>query len=58
AHRCLGGAFAMVEARVLLRTILKHRRFKPDSSPDERVDQHRNILMLPHRGAMVTLLPR
>lgn len=58
AHRCLGGAFAMVEARVLLRTILKHRRFEADTSPDERVDQHRNILMLPHRGAMVTLRRR
>lgn len=58
AHRCLGGAFAQFEARELMKVILKHRRFKPDNSPDERQDQHRHILLLPHKGAMVTLLPR
>ncbi|MGH8460072.1 MAG: cytochrome P450 [Stenotrophobium sp.] len=58
AHRCLGDRFAMFEARVLMRTILKHRRFKPDDSPGEREDQHRNILLLPHNGATVTLLRR
>ncbi|MGH3949680.1 MAG: cytochrome P450 [Pseudonocardiaceae bacterium] len=58
AHRCLGGAFAMFESRVLLRTILQHRRFQPETSAGEREDQHRNILLLPHNGATVTLLPR
>lgn len=55
AHRCLGAQFAMFESRVLLKTILKHRSFVPDDSPGEREDQHRNILLLPHNGAMVTL---
>lgn len=58
AHRCLAGSFAMFESRVLLRTILEQRRFAPDSSADERQDQHRNILLLPGRGATVTLLER
>lgn len=58
AHRCLGGNFAMFEARVLLRTILQQRRFVADDSPGERQDQHRNILLLPHRGAVVTLQER
>ncbi|WP_166909029.1 cytochrome P450 [Mycobacterium sp. DL440] len=58
AHRCLGASFAMFESRVLLRTILQHRRFQPEATPDERQDQHRNILLLPHKGATVTLLPR
>jgi cytochrome P450 len=58
AHRCLGGSFAMFESRALMKTILKHRRFQADTTPGEREDQHRNILLLPHRGAIVTLLPR
>lgn len=58
AHRCLGANFAMFESRVLLRTILQHRSFAPDTSPDERMDQHRNILLLPHNGATVTLRKR
>lgn len=58
AHRCLGANFAMFESRVLLRTILQHMRFKPETSRGEREDQHRNILLLPHKGATVTLLPR
>jgi cytochrome P450 family 135 len=58
AHRCLGGAFAMFESRVLLQTILAHRRFEPDNSPGERQDQHRSILLQPHNGATVTLQPR
>lgn len=57
AHRCLGGPFAMFESRVILRTILQQRTFGPDASPSERVDQHRNILLMPRRGAMLTLLP-
>jgi cytochrome P450 len=47
AHRCLGAAFAMFESRVLLRTILAHRHFAPDTSPGEREDQHRSTLTLP-----------
>lgn len=58
AHRCLAANFAMFESRVLLRTILQKRRFQPDTSPGERQDQHRNILLLPHNRATVTLLPR
>ncbi|KAA0022620.1 cytochrome P450 [Antrihabitans cavernicola] len=58
AHRCLAANFAMFESRVLLRTILTHRRLLPDAGAGERQDQHRNILLTPHRGATVTLAHR
>jgi cytochrome P450 len=58
AYRCLGGPFALFEARVLLRTILKHRALAPDASPGERQDQHRSVLLSPHKAGTVTLLPR
>ena len=54
-NRCLGGNLAMFEARVLLREILQQRAFAPDSSPDERMVQHKGIMMLPGDGARVTL---
>jgi cytochrome P450 len=31
AHRCLGGAFALFEARILMRTLLEQRSFEPQS---------------------------
>ena len=58
AHRCLGGAFSMFEARVLLKTILTHRAIEPDTSSGERIDQHRGVLLQPHNGARVTLRSR
>ena len=58
AHRCLGAHFSMVEARVLIRTILQDRAFAPDYSPDERQDQHHGILTTPGDGAMVTIRRR
>ena len=58
AHHCLGAQFALIESRVLLKTILRQRAFAPDSSPDERQVQHRSVMTLPGRGAMVTLLDR
>ncbi|WP_446221265.1 cytochrome P450 [Nocardia sp. IBHARD005] len=58
AHRCLGASFAMFESRVLLKTILQRRTFRPETSRGERQDQHKNILLLPHNGAKVTLLDR
>lgn len=58
AHRCLGASFAMFEARVLLRTILRWRRLAPHLARGERQDQHRSILLMPHNGATATLLAR
>jgi cytochrome P450 family 135 len=40
AHRCLGGAFALFEMRTVLRTILRHRRFEPVTTPDEPATRH------------------
>lgn len=58
AHRCLGAQFSMVEARVLLRTILEHRSLAPDDNPDERQVQHRGLMTLPGSGAIVTFRRR
>jgi len=58
AHRCLGAQFSMVEARVLLKTILEHRVLAPDDTPDERQVQHRSLMTLPGSGALVTFRRR
>ena len=58
AHRCLGAHFSMVEARVLIRTILQDRALAPDLSPDERQEQRYGILTTPGDGAMVTIRRR
>ena len=48
----------MVEARVLLKTILEHRVLAPDDTPDERQVQHRSLMTLPGSGALVTFRRR
>lgn len=58
AHYCLGAQLSLVEARVLMRTILEKYRFAPETEDDERQDQHRSVMTLPRHGALVTLLPR
>jgi cytochrome P450 len=58
AHHCLGAQFALFESRVLLKTILEERVFAASNSADEPQVQHRSVMTLPGRGAMVTLLDR
>ncbi len=53
-RRCIGAAFSMAEARIVLRTILRHARIEPCRRRSERV-AHRNVFIVPARGGRVTL---
>jgi len=53
-RRCLGGPFALLEMRVVLRTILEELRFLPTREADEPLGR-RNVTIVPGRGAIVTL---
>jgi cytochrome P450 family 135 len=56
-RRCIGAAFALTEARIVLRTILRHARVEASRRRPERV-AHRNVFIVPARGGRVTLRPR
>ena len=56
-NRCLGGHMAMVEARVLLRAILREMTFVPETTAAEHQQAH-TVLLLPGRRATVTLRKR
>ncbi len=56
-RRCIGAAFSLTEARIVLRTILRHARLEPSHRRSERV-AHRNVLIAPARGGRITLQPR
>ena len=49
-RRCLGAAFASLEMRVALRTILQRTTLRADRPADERVRNH-HITLVPARGA-------
>ena len=51
-RRCLGAAFASLEMRVVLRTILHSAELRADVPADERVRNH-HITLVPARGAQV-----
>jgi cytochrome P450 family 135 len=54
AHRCLGGAFALFEARVLMRTLLEQRSFEPQSGVVAGTRPFHPMLF-PRHGAQVVL---
>jgi cytochrome P450 family 135 len=51
-RRCLGAAFAEFEMRVVLQTILRHRRLQPVGARAERMAR-RNVTLAPRRGTRV-----
>lgn len=53
-RKCLGGPFALLEMRTVLRTVLQELRFAPTTAPDEPLGR-RNVTIVPGRGAMVVL---
>jgi cytochrome P450 family 135 len=58
AHFCLGAEFTMFEARVLLRTLLQHRRLSAvDGGPGGRTSR-KHPLPVPAAGAPVVLTAR
>ena len=53
-RRCLGAAFALIEARVVLRTILRTARLARSPRRSERIGRN-NVLIAPARGGSVRL---
>ena len=56
-RRCIGAAFATMEMRVVLRTLLRNYIISPSSARDERW-QSRGVAVAPARGALVRIQPR
>jgi cytochrome P450 len=53
-RRCLGAALAMAEMRVVLTTMARRLDLEPDRPEAERA-MHRNVTMIPARGARVVI---
>jgi cytochrome P450 family 135 len=53
-RRCLGAAFSLFEVRAILRTILRHARFRVASTPVE-APVRMNISLVPKHGGRVVL---
>jgi cytochrome P450 len=56
-RRCLGAALAMAEMRVVLEAMTRHLDLAADTPEPERA-VHRNVTMIPSRGARVTVVSR
>ena len=56
-RRCLGAALAMAEQRVVLEAMVRRLDLQADRPEPERA-QHRNVTMIPARGARVVLRGR
>jgi cytochrome P450 len=56
-RRCLGAALAMAEQRVVLRAMARRLDLEADRPEPERA-QHRNVTMIPARGARVVIRRR
>ena len=57
ARRCIGANFALIEARVVLRTMLRHAELLPTQERSERISR-RNVTIIPARGGRITLKKR
>ena len=53
-RRCLGAAFSLIEARVVLRTILSSASLTPSSRRSERIGRS-NVLLVPAGGGSIRL---
>jgi cytochrome P450 family 135 len=56
-RRCLGAAFAQLEMKTVLRTVLKRARLRAASPEPERVKLH-HVVFVPSRGGRVVLEER
>jgi cytochrome P450 len=56
-RRCLGAALAMAEQRVVLEAMVRRLDLEPDR-PEPEHAQHRNVTMIPARGARVVVRER
>lgn len=53
-RRCIGAALALMELRVILRTVVERRELLPVKAADERPHVH-GMTFVPHRGAELRL---
>jgi cytochrome P450 len=56
-RRCIGAAFANMEMRVVIRTMLRSFDIHPSTARDERWRSNR-VSITPSRGALVRVAPR
>lgn len=56
-RRCLGAAFSLLEARIVLTTIIEHARIETTDKAAERISR-KNITIVPGSGGTVTLQAR
>ena len=56
-RRCIGAAFANMEIRVVLRTLLRNYVISPSSARDEG-SLSRGVAIAPSRGGRVRIQPR
>jgi hypothetical protein len=56
-HRCMGGAFALFEARVLLRTLLREHTIAPEAGPVAPC-KATHAMLVPDDGARITMTRR
>jgi cytochrome P450 len=56
-RRCLGAAFATLEMKTVIRTVLSRTELAPRRTRPERT-RGRNITLVPHRGATVVMADR
>jgi len=57
ARRCIGANFALIESRVVLRTMLRHAELLAARERSERIGR-RNVTIVPARGGRITLKKR
>ena len=56
-RRCLGAAFALMEMRIVLGTILRHVRLATTSAPGER-PRFKHVTLVPAKGARIAVAER
>lgn len=56
-RRCIGAAYAQMEMKVVLRTLLREVTILPTAAPDERW-RSRGVAMAPHDGGLITVRRR
>jgi cytochrome P450 len=56
-RRCIGAAFALMEMRVVLQTVLERVRLATTTAPGER-QRVKHVTLVPHRGARVAVAER
>jgi cytochrome P450 len=57
-RRCIGASFALMEMRIILRTVLRHVELRAPTRKPERPVRTRRLTTYPAKGARVTVATR